>query len=280
MTLLKSTFASLLFAATSCAHSLAPLSLEYDFQGESTAMAQNGQSVHTVVVKGHARLRDHKIRVDLDPSGRATSHMAGYHMVGLEGGRQLYWINPKAGKFYEVLADVRDAGIILPPSQGQAMLQLENIHISVDNLGEGPELQGHPTVHYRFSQTLEAQMNASQVIHNHFTVDYYFPSDLPNFANPLMFRAVFASPEKVPGSYMRAVRSELDKLPKLAPLRSVYRDENLDAATQVKTIETTTFEVSKLHRSALSPDLFEIPGSFEKIDRPRIRAARESPKGP
>ena len=273
ITCLCSAFANLFLATIVCATPIRPLSWEYDFQGESTAPAENGQSAPTVIVKGHARLRDDRIRVDLDPSGTATSHMAGYHLVGLEGGRKLYWINPKVRKFYEVLADVRDAGIILPPSQEQAIPRLKNIHISVDNLGEGPELQGHPTVHYRFSQTLDAQIGTSHAFRNHFSVDYYFPNDISNFVNPLMFRAVFASSEQVPESYMQAVRSELSKLPKLAPLRSVYRDENVDATTQVATIETTTFEVSNLRLSTPSPDVFDIPSSFEKIDRPRITAA-------
>jgi hypothetical protein len=280
MTDLRSAIGNLFLAAILCVHSLPTLSLEYDFQGESTATAENGQTVRSVIVKGHARLRNDKIRVDLDPSATATSHMAGYYLVGLEGGRRLDWINAKTREFYEVLADVRDAGIILPPPQEKAMLQLKNIHISVENLGEGPELQAHPTVHYRFSQTLDVQMSASHVIHNHFTVDYYFPSDLPNFVNPLMFRAVFASPEKVPENYMQTVRSEVAKLPKLAPLRSVYQDENVDGITQVKTLETTTFEVSHLHLGALPTEVFEIQDGLKKIDRPRVASASGAAKGP
>jgi hypothetical protein len=275
MTYLRFAITNLLLAAMLCVYS-PPLSLEYDFQGESTA--ENGKSVKNVIVKGHARLSDDKVRVDLDPSGTATLHMAGYYLVGLEDGHRLEWINANARKFYEVRADVRDAGIILPPEPEQAMPHLQNVHISVENLGEGSKLLGHPTIHYRFSQTLDAQMSASQTIHNHFTVDYYFPGDIPNFVNPLMFRAVFASPEKVPESYMQAVRSEVAKLPKLAPLRSVYRDENVDVATQETTLETTIFEVSNLRLSTLPSGVFEIPASFEKIDRPRITAATGVPK--
>jgi len=276
---LRLAFANFFLLASVCAQSLSPLSWEYDFQGESVAVAEHGQNIHTVIVKGHARLGNDNIRVDLDPSGTATSHMAGYYMVGREDGRRLDWIDSNAGRFYEVLADVRDAGIILPPAQEQTMPQLRNVKIAVDNLGEGPELQGHPTLHYRFSQTLDARLSAAQIIHNHFTVDYYFPGDLPNFVNPLMFRAVFASPEKVPDDYMQTVRSEVAKLPKLAPLRSVYRDENVDAATHKTTLETTTFEVSNLHPSRVSPELFAVPGGFKKIDRPRIPASNGAPKG-
>jgi hypothetical protein len=244
--------------------------LEYDFRGTSIATSAGGKPVANVIIRGHAQLLENKLRVDLEKGGLTTTTMVGYYLVALADGERLLWVNPSERTFYEVTADLGNAGIILPLSGEQAPPKLSNVHISAERLGGGPNLQGYATIHYRFFQEMNLQTNASTiVIHNRFSVDYYFPEGLPNFTNPLMFRAVFFSPSQLPEDYMRAVRSEVAKLPKLAPLRSVYQDESVDpsAGTTMETT-TTTFEVVNLRTSNISPDVFDVPAGFEKIQPP------------
>ncbi|HET9407439.1 MAG TPA: hypothetical protein VFO39_09395 [Candidatus Sulfotelmatobacter sp.] len=243
--------------------------LEYDFQG-ATIAAEQGKSRRTVIVEGHARVHGNQIRIDLDPSGTATSHMADYYMLGLEDGKKIQWINPYARQFYEVFAEVGDAGLILAPSSGDLVPEMRNIRISVDKLQDSTELLGHPTIHYRYSQSLDVLSERSHTIHNRFTADYFFPADIPNFVNPLLFRAVYSAPEKVPDEYGNLVRSEVGKLPKLAPLRSIYLDVNEDATTKETSTESTTFEVTGLHIGTATTGEFEVPAGFKRIDRPRL----------
>jgi hypothetical protein len=259
----------LLYVAPRTSRSSPEHGLAYDFEGTSSLLSAGHHWTTSVIVEGHARLLGDKLRVDLTRKCRLQSSMGGYYLIALDHGHRLFWIHPEDQTFYEVHSEVGDAGLLLPPLRESGVPELSNIQISVKRVGDGEKLQGHRTVHYRFSQVMDVRQSTSPAtIHNQFSVDYYFPDDLPDFTNPLLFRAVYSSPGKVPDEYLHLVRSELAKLPMLAPLRSIYRDRNIDTSRPTTTVEDTTFTVTHLQPSDISSAIFEIPSEFRKIDRP------------
>ena len=149
----------------------------------------------------------------------------------------------------------------------------------VENLGRGPMILGHETVHYRVTTGIKVTVSAMgerETMETTSTTDQYFARGLGELMDPFSSMKPLRETSSMFGgtnrAYMDKVWAAQSKLPKAPELRAEQRT-TMSRAGVVSNIKTVR-EVTKIQRVKAPADLFVIPTGYTKIDMPAIPPAR------
>ena len=233
----------------------------------------------TSVIQGHAIGSSDKLRMDLTMKGPGAqvSPLGGLGgevtMILTDTGKTVTYLDSKATNYLRV----RPADMLAQAQQTGVKMGFSGTEATVDNLGAGPAILGHPTSHYRtgtgMTMTISA-MGQEQVVKISSTSDYYYANDIKGVVNPFAslsggdMAAMFASSNKEFADKMKAMQA---KLPNNTPLRA---SSSSTMISQGQTRVTNTLaEVTSVQWVDANPKVFEIPSTYTPVTLPGMAGA-------
>jgi hypothetical protein len=228
----------------------------------------------TGVIQGHAIGSSDKLRMDLTMKGPGAqvSPLGGpggeVSMILSDSGKTVTYLDSKANHYLRV----RPAEMLAQAQQTGVKMAFSGTEATVDNLGAGPVILGHPTSHYRIgtgmTMTISA-MGQEQTVKISSTSDYYYANDIRGVINPFAslsggdMAAMFGSSSKEFADKMKAMQA---KLPNGTPLRA-SSSSTMISQGQTR-VTNTQAEVTSVQWVDANPKVFEIPSAFTPVTLP------------
>lgn len=263
--------AGLLLAPISLAHAQAAgKKLAMDFR---TTISVQG-TPDTGVITGHAVGTPDLMRLDVTMKGAGANVSplatdSTISMIVTDSGRTITYIDSRKSQYLRV----KPAEMIAQAQQTGAMkMDFTGTEARVDNLGAGPTILGHPTVHYRvatgMTMTISA-MGQQQTVKIASTNDTYFATDIKGDLNPFASLSggdmanMFGTTNKDFADKMKLVQQ---KLPKGTPLRAL---SSATIMSQGQTrVTNTAAEVTGIQWVDTDPKLFQVPSTYTAVPLP------------
>jgi hypothetical protein len=252
--------------------------LTYDFTTQTLSIGPNGDTVRTITMQGHAALQGDKARIDIDDAGQLGNRLKGAYFLSLSGGKQMVWVVPSKKQYYTFNEMGMKALATTPEINGTNSpinIAASNVHIDVKNLGPGPTLEGHPTVHYRMTQSMDLTtkvLSYSRTSHHEITIDYACAPDLEKFVNPFLNggESPMGGMQILGDEYATKVNAAKQKMANSgAPLRMVTTTTT--GTTPGNTTKAVSImNVTNLKQTTVSDSLFVIPADYTQFKRPRV----------
>jgi len=228
----------------------------------------------TGIIQGHAIGSADKLRMDLTMKGPGAqvSPLGGpggeVSMILSDSGKTVTYLDSKANHYLRV----RPAEMLAQAQQTGVKMAFSGTEATVDNLGAGPVILGHPTSHYRIgtgmTMTISA-MGQEQTVKISSTSDYYYANDIRGVINPFAslsggdMAAMFGSSSKEFADKMKAMQA---KLPNGTPLRA-SSSSTMISQGQTR-VTNTQAEVTSVQWVDANPKVFEIPATFTPVTLP------------
>jgi hypothetical protein len=228
----------------------------------------------TGVIQGHAIGSSDKLRMDLTMKGPGAqvSPLGGpggeVSMILSDSGKTVTYLDSKAKHYLRV----RPAEMLAQAQQTGVKMAFSGTEATVDNLGAGPAILGHPTSHYRIgtgmTMTISA-MGQEQTVKISSTSDYYYANDIRGVINPFAslsggdMAAMFGSSSKEFADKMKAMQA---KLPNGTPLRA-SSSSTMISQGQTR-VTNTQAEVTSIQWVDANPKVFEVPSAFTPVTLP------------
>jgi hypothetical protein len=251
----------------------------FDFKMTDSGTA-SGQGFSGVTA-GHAVVSKGRIRLDMKGNSRNLS------MPGMAGGAEVSMIVQDSGRVVTYIMPTKKEYMEFKPAElmkemrrmfeglGTAVnFTFSGPDPKVENLGKGPAILGHPTVHYRTTVVIKltmGMMGESQSTEMSTVSDQYFATDLAEVMDPFSGMTAMG---QVTGMFGAANKSYLDKmdamkstLPKAPELRAESKMSTTGPAGQQNKISSVR-EITKIERVTASPDLFTVPAGYKKLEMP------------
>lgn len=201
-------------------------------------------------------------RVEFVESGNPMMAAGGY-MVTEDGGKNLFFVNPKEKTFTRF--DVEAMGQFV--GGASKMVNMKISDHKVENLGEEPGglVAGLPTTHYRYRTSYAMEMSVigmkmrSNVVQEQ---DIWSAPKLVEAALGIWLRKnppSFGNPE-----FDAMVKAEMGKMQGF-PLKSVTRTTTTDKKGKSETT-VTSMEVTKLELDLVPNVSFKVPAGYEEVD--------------
>jgi hypothetical protein len=228
----------------------------------------------TGVITGHAVGAGTKMRIDVkvQGSGPAVGMLANEGTVSLivsDSGKTITYLDPKNSQYLTV----RPSEMIAQAQQmGGMKMGFSDTEAKVDNLGAGPSILGHPTLHYRVATGMTMKISAmgqEQTVKIASTTDTYYATDIKAELNPFASLSggdmanMFGTTNKEFAEKMKAAQA---KLPKGTPLRAVS-SSTVVAQGQTR-VTNSQAEVTAIQWVASDPKTFEIPATYKAAAMP------------
>ena len=245
--------------------------LAMDFR---TTIAVQGTPDTTVMI-GHAFGSLDKMRLDVTGSAAKVSPMMSdsVSMIVTDSGKTITYLDAKKSQYLRV----RPAEIVSQAQQmGGMKMEFSGTDATVDNLGAGPAILGHPTVHYRVTTGMTMSVSAmgqQQSVKISSITDNYYATDISGVLNPFAsmngsdMANMFGSANAEFAQKLKAVQA---KLPKGTPLRA---SSSATIVSQGQTrVTTSSAEVTALKWVNVDPKAFQVPSSYTQIQLPGMAA--------
>jgi hypothetical protein len=232
----------------------------------------------TMVIMGHVVGTNDKMRIDLTSMGpnaqvSPLSEGGPISMIVTDSGRTITYLDPKRSQYVRVSpADM----LAQAQKTGDVKMEFSSTQASVDSLGPGPVMLGHPTLRYRVQTGMTMSMTAfgqAQSAKLSSTTEYVFATDIPGGLNPFSSLSggdmmnMFGASNKDFADKMKGVQS---RLPKKTPLRA---SSSATVLAQGQTrITNTQGEVTSVQWVNADPKVFDIPASYTAGQLPSIGA--------
>ena len=228
----------------------------------------------SMMITGHAVGSADKMRIDLTATGTNAqvspiTAEGPISMIISDSGKTMSYLDAKNSEYLQV----RPAEMLAEAEKmGTMQMQFSNATASVDSLGAGPAVLGHPTRRYRVNTGMTISMTAfgqSQSIKLSSTTEYLFATDIEATLNPFSSLSgndmmnMFGASNKDFAEKMSAVQK---KLPKKTPLRATS-SATVVAQGQTRTTNTRA-EVTRVQWVTADPKVFEIPATYKAAARP------------
>lgn len=269
--------AALAIAPLSYAGSQAPAkNLAMDFR---TTVTISGVA-DTGLIQGHAVGTADKMRMDLtlkgpgaqvSPLGGASGQIA---LILSDSGKTVTYLDATSSKYLRV----KPAEMLAQAQQsGQMTMKFSDTQATVDNLGAGPSILGHPTSHYRVGTGMTmtiAAMGQEQTVKISSTADYYYANDIKGVVNPFAsltgsdYSAMFGTSNK---EFADKLKLAQQKLPKSTPLRA-STVATMVAQGQTR-VTNTQAEVTSVQWVDAKPGLFDVPAGYTSVALPGMSGA-------
>ena len=267
-----------LFPVTTLGGQTPPKSLAMDFR---TTVIVQGQA-DTGVIVGHAVGSADKVRMDLTMKGTGAnvtplSSDGLMTMILSDSGKTVRYLDAKNSHYIRM----RPAEMFAQTQQMGVKMDLTDSKATVDSLGAGPTILGHPTTHYRVGTGMTMNINAmgqQQTVTIASSADYYYATDIKGTLNPFaslsgadMTRA-FTGTSKEFAEKLKAVQA---KLPKGTPLKATST-ATMSIPGMPSRVTNTDAIVTGIKWVDTDPKTFDVPASYTPLQLPSLNGAPPS----
>jgi hypothetical protein len=226
---------------------------------------------HTTSVGG-----DTRIDLEKGSFSRLGPFSAGPHavMIMRESGQTISFLNPNEKQYTSInlVAMMEGMQKMLEGMGGSMTMDTSGTRVTLDSLGPGPAIDGHPTLTYRVATVMRmriSMMGESRVVDNQSTQEIQVATDLGDLANVGGMNR-FAEMTQAMGfpkaafEKMAATRRRMRGVP-LRVVTHITGSVNGMTRTVVQTIETRNVK-----RLAVSDSLFSIPADYKPVAMPAM----------
>ncbi len=258
----------------------------FDFKMTDTMVAASES--RSGVTTGHAVVSKGRVRLDMKGTSNAISmpRMAvgsgeGVSMIVEDQGKLITYLLAKEKRYMqfrptEMLKQMQT----MIQGMGAAMkFDVSGPDPKLENLGRGPVILGHETVHYRVTSGMKVAMSAMgerETMEMSSITDQYFARGMGELMDPFSSMKALRETSSMFGgankAYMDKMWSVQARLPKAPELRAEQRT-TMTRGGLVSNIRTVR-EVTKIQRVKAPVDLFVVPAGYTKIDMGPIAPAR------
>ncbi|HJQ11949.1 MAG TPA: hypothetical protein VJ840_13050 [Gemmatimonadaceae bacterium] len=226
----------------------------------------------TGIILGHAVGSADKVRMDLTMKGQGAqvtplAQDGTMSMILTDSGKTVTYLDTKGSRYIRM----RPADMLAQSQQMGVKMDMTNITATVDSLGAGPAVLGHPTTHYRLGTGLTMNINAmgqQQTVTIATTSDYYFATDIKGAVNPFSSFSGADMASALTGSnkeFADKMKAAQAKLPKATPLRATS-SATMTVSGMPPRVTTTDALVTGVQWVAADPKVFEVPASYKPLD--------------
>jgi hypothetical protein len=190
-------------------------------------------------------------------------------MIVTDSGKTITYLDSKNSQYLRV----RPTDMVAQAQEmGGMKMDFSGTEATVDNLGAGPVILGHPTAHYRVATGMTMKISAmgqEQTVKIGSTTDTYYATDIKADLNPYAsvsagdMANMFGTTNKEFAAKLKAVQA---KLPKGTPLRAV-NSSTLVSQGQTK-VTNSQAEVTAIAWVPADPKAFEVPSTYTAAPLP------------
>ena len=241
--------------------------LAMDFR---TTVIVQGQA-DTGVILGHAVGSTDKVRMDLTMKGAGAnvtplSSDGVMTMIISDSGKTVTYLDSKNSQYIRM----RPAEMFAQTQQMGVKMDLTDTKATVDSLGAGPTILGHPTTHYRVGTGMTMNINAmgqQQTVNIASTADYYYATDIKGALNPFAglsgadMTHAFTSTSKDFAEKLKAAQA---KLPKGTPLKATST-ATMSIAGMPSRVTNTDAVVTGIKWVDADPKVFNVPANYTPV---------------
>lgn len=253
--------------------------LSEDFRVTTTLEGSND----TAFISGHAIASADKLRMDVTTRGEnaRVSPLGASDKVGMivsDTGKTITYIDDKNSSFVRV----KPAEMLQQMQQmGGMQMNFSGTQATVDSLGPGPAILGHPTAHYRVNTGMTMSMSAmgqQQSMQISSVTEYYYATDLRGTLNPFESLSggdmvnMLGSSNKDFSDKMKAAKA---KLPQGTPLR-VANTATIVMQGQTRVTDTKA-EVTSVQWVPADAKTFEVPATYKEESLPSMTGGGAPP---
>jgi len=265
---------ALLFAATATAQSMSGISMDQTMKTITTSAGRTDSLIavlRTISTGTNAR-------IDVDSGGFVRSigpFSPGAHAVMIirDGGAEMVFLSPDNKQYMSIKPFEMMQGVqkMMEGMGGSMTIDTSATRISIDSLGPGPTIDGHPTLTYRITTTMRmktSMMGQSNVIDTQYTEEIQAATDMANFADLNTGLNRFAELSQSMGMTkdLFEKRAAVQRKVRGFPLRSVKH-----STTSVNGVTNTaveTAEARNIRRVTVPDSAFAIPADYKPISMP------------
>ena len=262
--------------ALSCALiTLAPIAVSAQNQNlaidfRTTITTSDGPD--TGVIVGHAVGGADKVRMDLTMKGAAAQTTpltanGSMSMILSDSGKTVTYLDTKGSRYIRM----RPADMLAQSQQMGVKMDFSNTRATVDSIGSGPAILGHPTAHYRIGTGMTMNINAmgqQQTVTIATTSDYYYATDIKGSVNPFASFSGADMASTLSGSskdFAEKMKAAQAKLPKATPLKATS-SATMTIAGMPTRVTNTDAIVTGIKWVPADPKAFEVPASYKALD--------------
>jgi hypothetical protein len=259
-------------AALQLAATVPAIQIEATTTSESSGATQApGSSSRSVMIISGKNFR----MEELERTGPETPlNKAGTVMLMRGDERKMFSIDPSRKEYFELdLTKMQSQIAALLKSMPGMEMKFGDMKASVEDLGDGEPLLGHPTRHYKMSTTMTINSvmgTQSMSMTMGTSSDTWFAKDLETPDNTMAADTTMLTQfrELIPGLDAKKYRDEIAKLPRLVPLKSVSTTASQFGPVDM-TIKVTQL-TTRVEKKQVPASTFEVPAGYRQIDMPNL----------
>lgn len=265
---------ALLIATTAMAQSKPGVTFE---QTMISVTSSNGRTdTATMVMHGTSAPSDARIDVEKGqfPSMGPLSLGPNAAMIMRDGGQELLFLNPDQKQYLSIkpIAMMEGMQKMLEGIGGSMSIDTAGTHVSLDSVGPGPVVDGHPTLTYQLTSVIRMTMSIMgqrHVVENQSTQEIQAATDLGDFAGVAGMNR-FAELTLAMGfpkgffENLAAKRRMIRGFPVRAVAHTTTTTEGM-TRTVVQTIETRNVK-----RLPVPDSLFVVPRDYKPVTMPAM----------
>ena len=258
---------ALLIATTAMAQSKPGVSFDQTMVNVTTA--RNRTDTATTVMHTTSASGDSRIDVEKGSFPKMGPFSAGPHavMIMRDGGKEIFFLNPDEKQYFSIkpIALMEAMQKMLEGMGGSMTMDTSGTRVTLDSVGPGPAIDGHPTLTYRVTTAIRmtmSMMGESRVVDNQSTQEIQIATDLGDFAYVASMNR-FAEITQAMGfpkaafEDLAATRRRMHGFP-LRAVTHITGTANGMTRTVVQTIETRNVK-----RLPVPDSLFLIPADYK-----------------
>lgn len=215
---------------------------------------------------------------ELERTGPTTPlNRPGSIMLMRGADRKMFSIDTVKKEYYEIdLSKMQSQISAMLKSMPGMEMKFSDMKASVQDLGDGEAILGHPTRRYRISHGLTmntVMMTESVTVSMETSGETWFAKDLPVERNAMSADSSMLTQYRdlIPGVDANRFRQELSKLPSLVPLKGVMTTSSYFGPMDI-TVKITQL-VTKVEKKQVPAGIFEIPAGYKKVQMPDMPGA-------
>jgi hypothetical protein len=265
---------ALLLAESSAAQSRPGLSFDQTIQ--SVTFSASG--IDTANTETHMTAAGGDARVDVT-HGKIAENMGAFSpgshaaMIMRDGGREMVFLNPDQKQYFSIkpLEMMQGMQKMLESMGGSMTVDTSVTRVSLDSLGPGPTIDGHPTLKYRLTTAMRmtmSMMGETNIVDNQSTQDIQTATDLGDFSDLITGVNRFSEISQsagFPKGFFDKVAAANRKM-RGFPLRSTAHSTFSANGTKRTAVQTT--ETRNIKRVTVPDSVFAIPGDYKAVAMP------------
>jgi hypothetical protein len=230
----------------------------------------------TGVILGHAVGSADKVRMDLTMKGTGAnvtplSSDGAMTMILSDSGKTVTYLDSKNSQYIRM----RPAEMFAQTQQMGVKMNLTDTKATVDSLGAGPTILGHPTTHYRVGTGMTMNINAmgqQQTVNIASTADYYYATDIKGALNPFASLSGADMTQAFTGTskdFAEKLKAAQAKLPKGTPLKATST-ATMSIAGMPSRVTNTDAVVTGIKWVDADPKAFNVPANYTPVQLPGL----------